>query len=191
MVDKKKIKSRSFLRKLLKVLLYSFIAWVLILIIATAMLYIFKDDISKKLLLSLNDIQNGEITLEDISFSLSAQFPSISLRLNNTDYYEHPIYKMDTTEIPLREFHEIYAAINILDLIGGRINVSKITIDGGTLNFVTYKDCIVNLFNVLSLEKPAHLTENKDLIPTHTFNTDELKSSEENKNTSIKIRLLT
>ena len=75
MVDEKKIKSRSFLRKLLKVALYSFIAWVLILIIATVILYIFKDDISKKLLLSLNDIQKGEITLEDISFSPFAHFP--------------------------------------------------------------------------------------------------------------------
>jgi len=32
MVDKKKMKSRSFLRKLLKVALYFFIAWILILI---------------------------------------------------------------------------------------------------------------------------------------------------------------
>ena len=184
MVDKKKIKSEPFLKMLLKVLLYSFIAWVLILIFATAMLYIFKDDISKKLLLSLNDIQEGEITLEDISFSPFAQFPSISLRLNNIVYYEHPINKRDTTEIPIGKFNAIYGAINILDLIGGRINVSKVIIDGGTLNFVTYKDSSVNLFNALGMDKPAHLTENKDLKSIDTFNTNELKSSEENKNTS-------
>ncbi len=148
------------------------------------MLYIFKDDISKKLLLSLNDIQKGEITLEDISFSPFAQFPSISIRLNNLVYYEHQINDRDTTEIPIGEFNEIYAAINVLDLIGGRINVSEVIIDGGTLNFVTYKDSSVNLFNALGMDKPAHITEDKDLISTETFDTDELKSSEEIRNTS-------
>jgi len=184
MVDKKKIKSRSFLRKLLKVLLYSFVTWVIILIIAAALFYIFKDDISKKLLLGLNDIQKGEITLEDISFSPFAQFPSISIRLNNIVYYEHPINKRDTIELPIAEFDEIYAAINIMDLIGGKINISKVTINGGTLNFVTYKDSSVNLFNALGLEKPAQLSEDEDLLSTDKFNTDEQKSSEKDKNTS-------
>jgi len=184
MVDKKKMKSRSFLRKMLKVLLYSFIAWVLILIIATVMLYIFKDDISKELLLSLNDIQKGEITLEDISFSPFAQFPSISLRLKNIVYYEHRINKRDTTEIPIGEFNEIYAAINIMDLIGGRINVSEVTIDGGTLNIVTYKDSSINLFNALGMNKPANVTEKKELIPEESLKTEKLKSSKENINTS-------
>ena len=198
MVEEKKIKSRSFLRKLLKVVLYSFIAWVLILILATVVLYIFKDDISKKLLLSLNDIQNGEITLEDISFSPFSHFPSISIQLNNLVYYEHTINNRDTTEIPIGKFNEIYAAINILDLIGGKINVSEVTIDGGTLNFVTYKDSSVNLFNALGINKPAHVSENKKLITTESLKTDTLKSSEENQNTSgdeqvidIKIEQLT
>lgn len=180
MVDKKKIKSRSFLRKMLKVALYSFIAWVIILIIVTVMFYIFKDEISKKVLLSLNDIQKGEITLEDISFSPFAQFPSISLRLNNIVYYEHPINKRDTTEILIGKFNEIYAAINVMDLIGGRINVSEVTIDGGTLNIVTYKDSSVNLFNALGLNKPAHVTEKKELIPEESLKTDKLKSEEDN-----------
>ena len=197
MVEEKK-KSRTFLRKLLKVVLYSLIAWVLILILATVVLYIFKDDISKKLLLSLNDIQKGEITLEDISFSPFAHFPSISLRLNNLVYYEHTFNNRDTTEIPIGKFNEIYAAINILDLIGGKINVSEVTIDGGTLNFVTYKDSSVNLFNALGINKPAHVSENKKLVTTESLKTDTLKSSEENQNTSggeqvidIKIEQLT
>lgn len=184
MAAEKKIKSQSFLRKLLKVFLYFFVTWVIILVAAAALFYIFKDDISKKLLLSLNDIQKGEITLEDISFSPFAHFPSISIRLNNIVYYEHPINKRDTTEIPIGEFDEIYAAINFMDLIGGKINISKVTIDGGTLNFVTYKDSSVNLFNALGLGKPAHLSDNEHLLPTDKFNTDEQKSPEKDKNTS-------
>ena len=71
-----------------------------------------------------------------------------------------------------------------MDLIGGKINVSEVTIDGGTLNFVTYKDSSVNLFNALGMDKPAHVSENKELITKESLKTDELKSSEENQNTS-------
>ncbi len=72
-------------------------------------------------------------------------------------YYEHQInekrYKL---KYQLEKFNEIYAAINFVDLIGGRINVSEVIIDGGTLNFVTYKDSSVNLFNALGMDKPAN-----------------------------------
>ena len=94
------------------------------------------------------------------------------------------IVPLPTTEIPIGKFNEIYAAINILDLIGGKINVSEVTIDGGTLNFVTYKDSSVNLFNALGMNKPAHVSENKELITKELVKTDKLKSSEENQDTS-------
>ncbi|GMR24834.1 MAG: hypothetical protein BMS9Abin39_0103 [Ignavibacteria bacterium] len=182
MTADKKIKSRSFLRKLFKVLSYFFIAWVIILFVAAALFYIFKDDISKKLLLSLNNIQKGEITLEDISFSPFSQFPSISIGINNIVYFENKKENRYSLEKPIGTIDVIYVAFDVIDLIGGKINVSKVTIDGGTLNFITYKDSTVNLFNALGTEKPANLSENKELIPTDTFNTDELKSSEENNN---------
>jgi AsmA protein len=190
MIEKKKIKPKAYFKKLLIVALYFLIAWVLILLIATIILYINKDDISRKLLLSLNGIQEGEITLEDISFKPFAQFPSVSIGINNIVYYEHPVNKRDTTELPIGKFNEIYAAINILDLIGGKINVSEVTIDGGTLNFVTYKDSSVNLFNALGINKPAHVSENKKLITTESLKTDTLKSSEKNQNTSAEEQVI-
>jgi AsmA-like C-terminal region len=183
----KKIKSPSFLRKLFKVLSYFFIVWILILIVIAALFYIFKDDISKKLLLSLNDIQNGEISLEDISFSPFSQFPSISIGINDVIYFENKKEDRDSLEKPIVTLDVIYVAFDVIDLIGGRINVSKITIDGGTLNFVTYKDSTVNLFKALGTEEPANLSENKEQIPTDTFSTYKSKSSEEVKNTPEEI----
>ncbi|MGB5895723.1 MAG: hypothetical protein WBG58_16215, partial [Ignavibacteriaceae bacterium] len=177
MAEQKKIKSRSFFRKFLKVLLFSFIAWIMFLIIATAVFYIFKDDISKKLLLSLNEVQNGEITLEDISFEPFAQFPSVSIGINNIVYYEHPIIKRDSIELPIGEINEIYAAINILDLIGGKVNVSKVTIISGAVRIVTYADSSVNLSNAFGKQKQENSLVGEDISLVESDKQTNIKST--------------
>ena len=138
-------------KKPLKILAYLLLLLITLQIVVVILFYIFKDDISKKLLLSLNEIQKGEITLEDISFEPFAQFPSISIGINNVVYFEDKKTDRDSIEKPIGTLNVIYVALDVVDLIGGRINVSKVKIEGGTFNFITYEDNTVNFFNALDI----------------------------------------
>ncbi|MGB5850553.1 MAG: hypothetical protein WBH40_18840, partial [Ignavibacteriaceae bacterium] len=91
-------------------------------------------------------------------------------------YYEHPINKRDSIEIPIGEINEIYAAINILDLIGGKINVSKVKIIGGTIRMITYADSSVNLFRAFGKEKTEKLTVRENISQNKTDNQTDSKS---------------
>jgi len=133
-------------KKPLKILAYLLLLLITLQITVVILFYIFKDDISKKLLLSVNNMQKGELTLEDISFEPFAQFPSISIGINNV----------------------VYVALDVVDLIGGRINISKVKIEGGSFNLITYEDSTLNLFKALGLEKPGKVSVEKDLLSGKT-----------------------
>jgi len=148
-----KIKSISPFKKIFKILSYLGLVFIILFAAALLLFYLYKDDISKKLLLSLNEVQNGEITVENISLTPFAQFPSISISLENTTYFENPLSDSGDVEMPICEFENIYIAFDLLELLNGNINLSKITIDGGKFNLVTYPDSSINLFNSLGLTK--------------------------------------
>jgi AsmA protein len=163
-ITSNKIKSHSIFKTLFKISALLALFFIVLIIIAATLFYLFKDDISKKLLLSLNEIQKGEIILEDISFEPFAQFPSISIGINNIIYFENKEKDRDSLEKPIGKLDVIYVAFDVVELIGGRINISKVSIDGGIFNFITYKDSTVNLFNAFGVEKPAVISEEKNLV---------------------------
>ena len=85
-----------------------------------------RDNIGRRVLLYTNDLAHGELSFRDISFDPVRHFPDISLLLKGVNYYENPRYvhviRMKKQFVKLER---LYAALDILELIGGKIQVGK------------------------------------------------------------------
>ena len=145
--------SDSLFRKIRKILTYLILTIIILLLSAFIYFSINKDEISRNLLLKLNEIQNGEITFETIALAPFAQFPEISLSLGNVSYFENYKVSGNSKENPICELENIYLAFNLIDLLSGNINISKITLKSGRLRILTYPDSSVNLLNAIGIDK--------------------------------------
>ena len=149
----KNIESDSLFRKIRKILTYLILTVIILLLSAFIYFSINKDEISRDLLLKLNEIQNGEIAFETIALAPFAQFPEISLSLGNVSYFENYKVSGNSKEKPICELENIYFSFNLIDLFSGNINVSKITIKSGYLRILTYPDSSVNFINAIGSDK--------------------------------------
>ena len=159
-----KTKHRSIYKTLLKIVLSSLTLFVAIILLLFLLFYLYKNDISRAVLDKVSELQNGEITFQDISLSPIAQFPSISIKLENLSFFEHPGDSVNRDELPIASIEKIYVAFNIIDLIRGKINVPKVTIAGGNINIITYADSSINLLNALSEVKPVNQAKKKSTV---------------------------
>jgi len=141
------IERKPFYKRLIRILLYLLLSLIILLILATGILYLNKDQIAEKILLATNDQQNGEISFLDISFNPFVQFPSVSIQLNDFSYFEqskdsaNTKFKVgdDTLSnqlLPIARVRYLYAAVSITDLFRGEINISKVLLENGQVNIV-------------------------------------------------------
>jgi AsmA protein len=158
--SRNRIERKPFYTRLIRFLLYSLLGFIIFLILATSVFYIYKDTIGKELLLSLNSKQKGEITFSDISFNPFVQFPSVSIQLNDFSYFEQSkdsintnfkvsVDKLSPQKLPIAQFQYLYAAISITDLLRRRINISKVLLKNGQVNIVKYPDSTLNFLNAI------------------------------------------
>lgn len=141
------------LKRLIKrflIIFFSILAFITILIFV--LFYINKDDISRRILLKANNIQNGEMKFNDISLAPFAHFPSVSLRLDEINYYEKKSTFRISDSIPIVRLNNLYIAINIVDLLRGDLNISKIHLSDGNINLVKYADSAFNIINAIGIK---------------------------------------
>lgn len=151
--------SESFSRRLLKYLLTLVVIFVLLVSTAFILFSIYKDDISKTLILKINDMQRGEITLEDISLTPFKYFPDISLQLERVNYYKDKAPARPDTIKPIISLNSIYIALDILDLISGRFNINELSIQRGTINIISQEDGSINIISALGLSDTSDIDE--------------------------------
>lgn len=120
-----------------------------ILLVLSVLFRIYKDDIARSILLEVNNVQQGELTFDDIAFNPFAQFPGISIELNNVDYYERKNIEREAGKNPIVKLEKIFLAFNIIDLVKGNVNVSKVLLENGKINLKTYADSSFNLLNAI------------------------------------------
>ena len=134
------------------------IIWILILTLWLALstiILIKKDDIGKYLVSYLNQVQSGELTVEQVSISPLRQFPLISLNLKNVTYYEHKIEKRNESEQPIAKIENFACGLEILKLFKGDFEISKVNVGNGELNFIIYPDSSVNLLNAIKRDSTS------------------------------------
>lgn len=140
-------------KSLFKVILFSFFSLAVLLILFFSILFIlflvYKDDISKTFLSSVNQKINGKITFSDLSFTPFKHFPSASLKLSDLSLKESKDSTVNAGKLHVFNIRETYVSVNIVDLFSSRINAFAITIEGGSLNIVVYPDNQTNLEKAL------------------------------------------
>lgn len=142
-------KQKRFLKRFAIIVLSVLVAFFLLSII---LFNYYKDDIGRAVLLQVNKIQKGELSFEDISFDPFIHFPNVSLELNDVKYFEKiSVYRI-VDSIPIVGLENLYLAFNIMDLVKGNVNVSKILLENGTINLIAYSDSTFNLMRAIGTE---------------------------------------
>lgn len=152
MLKKQKLhpKKHSVIKRIGKIILY---LTLFILVLITALniyLLINKDELSRDLILKVNELQSGEVNVESVLLAPFENFPQISLNLGNIVYYENPQENRDSSESPFCKLDNIYLSFHLIDLLKGKINVSKITLSDGYFKGITYEDSTTNLSRTFS-----------------------------------------
>lgn len=137
----------KFKRVFLRTLKISIAVLISLFILATILLYIFKDDIGNTILLNVNKDISGLLTVREFSVNPFAQFPNISLGLKNITLLEDRLKTENDSTNSILNIRRIYIAFNILELIKGNIDLSRITIAEGAFNINTNSDSTINIVN--------------------------------------------
>jgi uncharacterized protein involved in outer membrane biogenesis len=161
---------RNKQRSLFKIISIAFLSLTALLILFFSILFIlflvYKDDISKAVLLSVNQKINGEVTFSDLSFAPFRHFPSASIKFYDLALQESKDSILNSNKPPVFNIEEAYISLNIVDLFSTKINVSDVTLEGGNVNFVVYPDSQTNFDKAI-----IKVTEQEKIVrekPTET-----------------------
>jgi hypothetical protein len=137
------------MRKVLKVIgkwilgiLLGLIGLIIVLILAIS---IFKGKITEKALSIVNEKQPGVVQLENFRLRPLLHFPDVSLQLQELSYMQGVDSLGLTDSIPVMRMDDIYVSLNIVQLLKGRYEVSKVHFGEGEINYIIYGDSVSNL----------------------------------------------
>ena len=86
MVRKLKRKERKLILRIIRGILFSLLGLIILLLLITGYLFLNRDNISGRLLMSLSSYTRGELKFESIAFNPFIQFPSMSLLMREVEY---------------------------------------------------------------------------------------------------------
>lgn len=114
--------------------------------------YTQQDRIVQELITKANDDFHGKIVLRDSHISPFANFPYISIDLEDLQLFES---KADTADVVFKAA-DLYIGIDLFTLIAGDFQIKAIKIKDGQLSLVQHLDSSFNLTNALA---PTHPIE--------------------------------
>ncbi len=158
----KSIKQKSFLKIVLTFIITLVSLLTLFFSILFILFIIYKNDISKTILLSVNNNINGKISFTDLSFTPFRHFPNAALILNDLSLEEIKDSLSQPDTEPILNIKEAYVSLNLIDLFSSKINISEITFEGGNINIIVYPDSQINF------QKAFRKKEEKKIVPPKT-----------------------
>lgn len=106
---------------------------------------LFKGRITEKALSVVNEKQPGTVQLANFRLRPLYQFPDISLQLQDLSYLQGNDSSKVTDTIPVMRMDDIYVSLNIVQLLKGNYEVSKVRFGEGEINYIVYGDSVSNL----------------------------------------------
>ena len=173
------------LKKIVKVLLYSLSALVLIAFTALGIAYAKQDELLAEAVNQLNTSFKGKFEVDGSHISPFENFPYISIDLDEVRIYE----AKDSLDKAVINVHDVYVGFDLLSIISGSYDIKKIKLSEGTVNLIQHDDGNFNLINAFdnpdtvalpgdeSEESAVHL----ELQSIELVDIDLLKTSEVNK----------
>jgi uncharacterized protein involved in outer membrane biogenesis len=137
------------MKKPVKILLLVAILPVFLVLTVVGLVYKNQDFIVQQAIEKINKEFEGKLELEDSHVAPFANFPYLSIDLENVKFYESKA--KDTT--PLYEASDFYLGFNLLDLIRGIYHIEKIKVQSGHLDVIRYPNGDINLLLAKGMKK--------------------------------------
>jgi hypothetical protein len=114
-----------------------------------AVMYLKQDIIVQELIDTLNEDFVGEIEIEESHISPFANFPYISIDIQEVKIYQDK----DRSISPIFDIHDIYLGFDLWTLLRGKFDVKAIKLKGGKVTLVQYEDGSFNIARALESKK--------------------------------------
>lgn len=134
----------------LRVTLVVILIPVLLFAAIVAVVHTKQDHIVKELITKANEDFDGTVRIQDSHVSAFAQFPYISIDLENIEIFES---KESKRKNRLLHLSDVYVGFNILSLIRGDNQIKSIKLKNGKISLVQHRDGSFNLSNALQTTK--------------------------------------
>lgn len=172
-------------KKFWKRLLFWLVAFpVLLFTVLITVVYFKQDAIVQDLIRSSNEDFTGMIRIKDSHVAPFANFPYISIDLEELEIYE---FKEAKKEERLVHVHDAYIGFNLFDILSGDMDVKSIKLKGGDLKIVQHKDGSFNIANAFKSKKPAAEVEEDLHLNLKKITLDDIDISKLNEANNILI----
>lgn len=171
------LRSKRFWKRFLLSLI---IIPLLLITVVIAIVYVKQDEIVQDLITKTNKDFVGSIRIKDSHIAPFANFPYISIDLEDVEVFEGKSLKKANR---IAHINDLYVGFNLFNLLGGKYDIKSLKIKDGELRIVQHKDGSFNLTNALSSTKPIDEVEEElhlDLNSIKLENVDISKLNEAN-----------
>ncbi|MCQ2252715.1 MAG: AsmA family protein, partial [Bacteroidales bacterium] len=131
------------MKKLLKILCFSVVGFLLLLIVIPMF---FKDKVLKAVTEVAKEFVDADVVIGDLDISLISNFPGCTVSLDDVSVVGHNEFAGDT----LVAFDDLDVTVNVMSLFGGTIKVKSIELDNPRANVIVTKAGIPNYDIVIS-----------------------------------------
>ena len=137
-----------------KVLLFVLIIPLLLFGLFTSILYFKQDAIVKELIQTLNNDFVGEVTLKNSHVSPFANFPYISIDLEEVKIYQDK----NKQNAPILEIKDIYLGFDLWTLISGKFDIKSIKLKDGYIHIIQHINGEFNITKALSTNQKTEVS---------------------------------
>ncbi|MEO1052973.1 MAG: AsmA-like C-terminal region-containing protein [Bacteroidota bacterium] len=167
-------------KRLWKRIIIGFLVLIVLFIgVSSTVIYFKQDDIVQEFITTVNEDFSGRLEIKDTHISPFANFPYISIDLEEVKIYEG---KSKTSEV-LLDIKDVYLGFDLITLLSGTVEIKSLKLQNGFVKLVQHKDGSFNISNALTTEKEIEDTGEEfhmDLKGIHLVDIDLLKLNEEN-----------
>ncbi|MNJ86490.1 AsmA family protein [compost metagenome] len=160
--------------------MYLIVTPVLLFSLVVLIVYWKQDALVQELVATLNKDFKGEIKISGSHVSPFANFPHISIDLENVQIYE----EKDQSQKPVLKIEDVYVGFNLWTIISGKTQIKSIKARNGKIFLTQHVDGTFNLTNALASTKKADEIEEElhlDLKSIDLRNIDVQKYNEATK----------
>jgi hypothetical protein len=150
-----------------------------------AVLYHKQEGIVNDLLDTANKDFTGLIVLDGSRISPFANFPYISIDLQNLRVFE----TKDQTADPVLQIGDVYIGFDIFNLISGDYQIKSIKLSKGSIHLVQYKDGAFNLLNAFNPVEPIEDPAEEFHLDIHRINLEQMLITKLNEESGLKFEL--
>ena len=143
--------------------------------------YAKQDEIVKELIAKANEDFEGAIRIKDSHVSPFANFPYISIDLEDLEIFEGKDTKLKNR---LLHLGDVYVGFNLMSLINGNYKIKSIKLKNGKIRLIQHVDGSFNIANALKSKKPVEKVEEELHLDLQSIKLDHIDITKLNEATN-------